>query len=139
MCKYRELEKEVYGRLRGNDAVRLHAPERYQELLQKLKVTERERLDILHMLELSDDLGEEQYQELAKELQKVVRKRRKVKDEIMYYKVLIGLLKGNTKITYRLIRANLAGVTKTLKERVYHVRERNDMKSYFNDTIKGKM
>lgn len=135
MCKYRRLERTVYGRLSGCNAVAEHVPGKYKDLQRELQISERERQDVLHMLELTEELGDDRYIELAVELQKVIRARREIKNEIEYYKALMELHKNGSRITYKIIRDTLAGVTTTLKDRVYYVRERTDLTEYIKGDI----
>lgn len=118
-----------------NKGVKTHAPVEYRKLIRKLKTTERERQDVLHILELDKNLTDEDYITLAKTLAEISLRRREIKDALMYYKELIQLLKDEIPLNKRVIREQISKVTEEMKARVYYIRERTDLTKYIRGNI----
>lgn len=130
------MEKKVYEQIKKNGTVQEHAPKQYQYLIWKMRENEKERQDVLHILELRTDLEEEQYVNLLGVMQEVLKERRFIKDEIIYYKNLIEMITNKEKITFKRIREVLAEVTAELDNRVYYLKKRVDLKEFVGGDIR---
>lgn len=131
----KQLERDIYERINKGNPVQEHAPERYKELKKELKQNELERQDMLHIIELRDDLTEEQHLDVMIKMKDILTRRRKTKDEILYYKALVDLVKNEQRINYKKIREVLAEVSVVIDERVYYLKKRTDLTEYLGGDI----
>ncbi|MDO6451743.1 hypothetical protein [Oceanobacillus profundus] len=114
------------------DAIR-DIPKRYSQNLDDIKRLEKERIDLLHLIELVDLNARDGFK-VYKELQKVQRERRKLKDENEELKHLVPDL-TNMKNKVDKFNQSIGAIrkTKTNREgRSYRCRARKDLENIIN-------
>lgn len=112
-------------------------PKRYSDNLDEITHLEKERSDWIHLMELRD-LGLYEGWKAYKGLQKVERKRRKLKDENIQLKYLAPVLKEmNGKVTK--LNESIGSIRKEkvyLEKRSYRTKVRKDLEKVINGVEK---
>lgn len=107
-------------------------PKQYKLLKEQLTSIEKERQDLLHVLELGN-LNAIEQSKIARELKEVLLKRRLIKDDIEILEEIYNFTNGNiNKSTIGDVIGRIRGIMKRRENRKYHLRIRKDLQNYIN-------
>lgn len=124
-------DNEQLARLIGQ-AIR-DIPKKYYANIEAIKLLEKETLDLMHYTELIDLNAREGYK-LYKEMQRVRRERRKLKDENEELKHLVPEFTNmkNKADKFNKAAGEIKTARKTREERSYRCRVRRDLENIIN-------
>ena len=107
-------------------------PKQYKLLKEQLTSIEKERQDLLHVLELGN-LNAIDQSKIARDLKEVLLKRRLIKDDIEILEEIYNFTNGNiNKSTIGDVIGRIRGIMKRRENRKYHLRIRKDLQNYIN-------
>ncbi|WP_339179276.1 hypothetical protein [Oceanobacillus sp. FSL W7-1293] len=115
------------------DAIR-DIPKQYNMNAERIRALEKERIDLLHLIELVDLNAREGYK-VYKELQSLQKERRKLKDEnelLKHVKQSFSNMKGQLKHLDKAI-GDIRNEKINLDKRSYRCRSRKDLEKIINE------
>lgn len=122
----------IEGELLSLRNIIVNYPKQYRLLKEQLTTIEKERQDLLHVLELGN-LNAVEQSKIARELKEVSLKRRLVKDDIEVLEGIYDFTNGSiNKNTIGDVIGKTRGIIKRRKNRKYNLRVRKDLQPYID-------